>query len=52
MKIVWINQTNTLRLFTFTEDEEPVKRYVETMVRRTFGTGDAMKLGKPIPEGQ
>lgn len=52
MKIVWINQTQTLRFFTLSEDEELLKRYAETVVRRSFGTKDAMKLGKPIPDGQ
>ena len=52
MKIVWINQTKVLRFFTMTEDEVLMKKYVETMVRRSFGTKDAMKLAKPIPEGE
>ena len=50
VKIVWINQTNTLRLFTLRDQEAKLHAYVETMVRRTFGTPDAMKVGKPIPE--
>ena len=52
MKIVWINQTQVLRFFTLVEDELLIKKYVETTIRRTFGTDNAMKLGKPIPEGQ
>lgn len=52
MKIVWINQTRVLRFFTLVDDELLVKKYIETMVRRTFGTENAMKLGKPIPKGQ
>lgn len=52
MKIVWINQTQVLRFFTLVDDELLVKKYVETMIRRTFGTENAMKLGKPIPNGQ
>lgn len=52
MKIVWINQTQVLRFFTFVVDELLIKKYVETMIRRTFGSDNAMKLGKPIPEGQ
>ena len=52
MKIVWINQTQVLRFFTLIEDELLIKKYVETTIRRTFGTDNAMKLGKPIPEGQ
>ena len=49
MKIVWINQTQVLRFFTITDDELLIKKYVETCIRRTFGTENAMKLGKPIP---
>ena len=52
MKIVWINQTQVLRFFTLVEDELLIKKYVETTIRRTFGPDNAMKLGKPIPEGQ
>ena len=52
VKIVWVNQTNTLRLFTTEKSNLRVSCYVETMVRRTFGTKDAMKLGKPIPPAE
>lgn len=52
VKIVWVNQTRALRFFTTTGDEDMMRRYIETMIRRTFGTGDAMKLGRPIPEKQ
>ena len=52
MKIVWINQTRVLRFFTLIDNELLVKKYVETMIRRTFGKENAMKLGKTIPEGQ
>lgn len=52
LKIVWINQTQVLRFFTFVDDELLIKKYAETVVRRSFGTENAMKLGKPIPEGQ
>ncbi|MBQ3574076.1 MAG: hypothetical protein IJA26_00265 [Clostridia bacterium] len=50
MKIVWINQTRVLRLFTLIDDEPLISRYVETMARRTFGTENAMKPGKPHPK--
>lgn len=50
MKIVWFNQTRALRFFTFVNDELLIKKYVETTIRRTFGTADTMKLGKPIPD--
>ena len=52
MKIVWFNQTQALRFFTLSADELLVRKYVETMIRRSFNTENAMKLGKPIPEGQ
>lgn len=50
VKIVWFNQTNQLRLFTSVHDELTMRKYVETAVRRTFGSPDAMKLGMPVPE--
>ena len=49
-KIVWFNQTRVLRVFTLVDDEELLTRYIETMIRRTFGTKDAMKRAKPIPD--
>lgn len=48
MKIVWYNQTRMLRFFTLINDEMLIKRYAESVVRRNFGTSDAMKPGKPI----
>ena len=52
VKIVWFNQTRVIRLFTLVEDEQLIRKYTETMVRRTFKTENAMKLAKPIPDGQ
>ena len=52
MKIVLFNQTQALRFFTPIEDELLIRKYVETVIRRTFGTEEEMKLAKPIPEGQ
>jgi hypothetical protein len=46
VKIVWFNQTRGLRLFTPINDETLVRRYIETVIRRTFGTNDAMKLAR------
>lgn len=46
VKIFWINQTNTLRVFTMGDEGERIEPYVETMTRRTFGTPDAMKRGR------
>lgn len=49
LKMVWFNQTAVLRVFTWTTDEVLIRKYVETAGRRTFGTENAMKLGKPVP---
>ena len=48
IKIVWFNQTRVLRLFTLINDETLITKYVETVIRRTFGTENAMKLAKPV----
>ena len=42
VKIVWANQTRVLRLFTHVNDETLITKYVETLIRRIFGTKDAM----------
>ena len=49
VKIVWFNQTRVLRVFTLINDELMIMKYVETIIRRTFGTENAMKLAKPVP---
>lgn len=49
VQIVWFNQTRVLRVITHIDDEIYITKYVETLIRRTFGTKDAMKLAKPIP---
>ena len=46
IKIVWFNQSRDLRLFTRSNDETLVRKYLETLIRRTFGTPDAMKLAQ------
>lgn len=50
VQIVWFNQTRVLRIITLINDEMLITKYVETLIRRTFGTKDAMKLAKPIPK--
>ena len=50
VQIVWFNQTRVLRIITQINDEMLITKYVETLIRRTFGTKDAMKLAKPIPK--
>lgn len=52
MKIVLFNQTRVFRFFTSVDNELLIKRYAETVARRTFGTDKAMRLGKPVPNGQ
>ena len=46
-KVYWFNQTRVLRVFTMVSDETQMRKYVETMIRRTFGTDDAMRLARP-----
>lgn len=46
MKIVWFNQTRILRFFTLIDNDLLIKKYAETVIRRSFGTENAMKLGK------
>ena len=48
--IVWFNQSKSLRFFTMKDYEELMIRYVETMIRRTFNSPDAMKLARPVKE--
>ncbi|MCF0105492.1 MAG: hypothetical protein HUJ53_01890 [Holdemanella sp.] len=48
IKIVWFNQTRVIRIFTPINDEILLTRYAETMIRRTFGTPDEMKLAKSV----
>lgn len=52
MKIVWFNQSRVLRFITPVNDELLITKYAETVIRRTFGTKDAMKLAKPLPENK
>ena len=47
VKLVWFNQTRVLRIFSLLDDEALMTRYAETVIRRSFGTPDAMKLAKP-----
>jgi len=46
VKIVWYNQTRALRVFTHINDDVLITKYVETLIRRTFGTKDSMKLAR------
>lgn len=44
VKIVWFNQTRMLRIFTAVRNDVFILKYVDTMVARTFGTKDQMRL--------
>ena len=48
VEIVWFNQTQILRFLTITDDELLIRRYAETVIRRTFNTPDSMKLARPV----
>ncbi|MBQ9229284.1 MAG: hypothetical protein IJ168_10725 [Eubacterium sp.] len=50
VKIVWFNQTRVLKFFTVIDDDLLMTKYIETVIRRTFNTVDAMKLAKPAPK--
>ena len=52
VKITWFNQTRVLQITTLCGSDDSLNRYCETMIRRTFGTPDAMKHAKPIPEAE
>lgn len=41
-----------LRVSSQIKDETLITKYVETVIRRTFGTKDAMKLAKPVEKQQ
>lgn len=48
IRIEWFNNENYFTLHVKNNDVDLMKRYAETMVRMTFGTPDAFKLGKPL----
>ena len=50
VKIVWFNQTRIIRIFSWVKDEVQMRKYAETVIRRTFGAEDEMKLAKPYNE--
>lgn len=52
LKIVWLNQTNIIRIMTPVDDEAAIGLYAETVIRRSFGTPDAMKAYRKIPVRQ
>lgn len=46
MKIGWMNQTHELRFFTPEKDEAAMRKYIEAMICRTFGTENTMNTDK------
>lgn len=50
VQISWFNQTRIMKILTKSDDLELMKRYAETVIRRTFNTKDAMKLAKVSEE--
>lgn len=50
LKIIWFNQTSIMRFITpGINNEELIRKYAESVIRRNFGTPDAMRMGKPLP---
>ncbi len=49
VSVIFYNQTQTLKLFLPLENKEIATAYIETLIRRSFGTPDQLKLAKPIP---
>lgn len=52
--IVWYNQTQVLKISSpasmdLLEADHLIERYAETVIRRSFGTENEMKLAKPLP---
>lgn len=45
VKIVLYNQTNVVTIFTVTNNENLIKAYFETIIRRNIGNENKMKLG-------
>ncbi len=50
IRIFWYNQTQIFQVFTIIDDDDLMRRYIETVIRRSFGTPDEMKLAKPLPK--
>lgn len=49
VSVFFYNQTQILKLFLPLENKEIATAYIETLIRRSFGTPDQLKLAKPIP---
>lgn len=49
VRIVWYNQTRNMKIETMVPIRDIAVAYAETIVRRTFGTADELKLWPPEP---
>lgn len=45
LKVVWMNQTNVIRIMTPLDDEDCMIRYMESIIRRNFESADCLKRG-------
>jgi len=50
IQLIWVNQTNVIQLLLPMEDQDLAERYMETVIRRSFGTKDALKRAKQVPQ--
>lgn len=50
VQVVLFNQTNIIKFMTIQENEDIIRRYAETIARKSFDTPDDMKLGRPHEE--
>lgn len=48
MKIIWYSQKRFLRFFIIIDDDVLMEKFVETSIRRLFGTHDEMKLAQSL----
>lgn len=47
VQVVFFNQTSLIKFMTMEEKEDTIRRYTETIARKSFDTPDDMKLGRP-----
>ena len=49
INVAFCNQTQILKLILPLENKKIATAYIETLLRRNFGTPDQLKLAKPVP---
>ena len=49
VSVIFYNQTQIINLFLPLENKKIATAYIETLIRRSFGTPDQLKLAQPIP---